>query len=165
MSQYLFDCVIINVFTEHTCFSQISASLRSGYQKQLTSPPLNQKGVCFPMKMTHPLTCMLSSTFPTGHHKHVLTRTNTHLKGHTPHPPTPPHTPVPVHLEDCQPPSAPLIQYPFSHHSNGLMYATVDVTNGQGEIRGHTVPQKLVSGLLIEVIWIRLIIMSFYFLK
>lgn len=39
------------------------------------------------------------------------------------------HT-VPVPLEDGQLPSPPLIQYPFLHHSNGLMYATGDGTNG-----------------------------------
>ncbi len=55
------------------------------------------------------------------HLNHTHTHTHTH---------TCTHAPVPVHLEDCQLPSAPLIQDPFPHHSNGLMCATVDGTNG-----------------------------------
>lgn len=37
---------------------------------------------------------------------------------------------MPVNLEDSQLPSATLIQYPFPHHRNGLVYSTVGGTNG-----------------------------------
>lgn len=40
------------------------------------------------------------------------------------------HTPVLFDLEDSQLPPAPLIHYPFPHHSNGLVYSTLDGTNG-----------------------------------